>query len=219
MHPLFLSAVLTMLRPVSTFLSVSAYQDVYPSREWDDFEPEIDVLAVAGHGTPLLWLALFRTADVRVGRIDLDREDWTQGTRPIKAPLVPRQRAFSQLYASVEVLEPVLGASIADHAELMREALRWTPGEWVTLEWFAEEGEPRWDIDISPALAVLDGAVPDVEEARSILAEVSGLRLDRPLPPARLVLDRVDAEEEDRANFQRLLGSSHTQMVPWEVPI
>ena len=32
-----------------------------------------------------------------------------------------------------------------------------------------------------------------LKEARSIITEVSGLRLDRPLPPARLVLDGVAA--------------------------
>lgn len=217
-HP-FLSGGLAKLGGVSAFLSVSPFQGVYPSRAWDEFEPETDVLAVADEGTPLLWLAMFRPADVRAGRLDRDWEDWTQGTRPITAPVVPRQRAFSQLYASVEVLEPVLGDSVAEHAELMREALRWMPGQWVTLEWLDDYHEPRWDLDISPALAVLDGAVPDVAEARAILTEVSGLVLDRPLPSARLVLDGVAAEQEDRSNFQSLLGSSLTQMVPWEVPI
>src|SRR4051812_16082526 len=141
----FLSVVLIKLRGVSTFLSLSPYQGVYPSRAWDEFEPETDVLAVADDATPLLWLALFRPADVQAGRLDRDWEDWTQGTRPINAPVVPRRRAFSQLYAAVDVLEPVLGASIAEHAELMREALHWAPGDWVTIEWFAEDDEPQWD--------------------------------------------------------------------------
>jgi hypothetical protein len=200
------------------YLCVSPFQGAFPSRQWDDFEGDSDILAIDDEATPLLWLALFRPADLRVAKIDRDLEDWTVGTRPITVPVAPRQRAFSQLYAAVDALEPILGESIADHGELMREALRWMPGMYVTIEW-SIDGEPVWDVDISAALAVLDGEIPDVDQAREILRDTCALRLDRPLPSARLVLDRVNADEDDRWNFQRLLGRSHCQMVPWEVPI
>jgi hypothetical protein len=108
---------------------------------------------------------------------------------------------------------------VADHAELLREGLRWLPGSHLTVEWWVDDvpGGPVDLAALSDALAGMDQiSGHDVDLGWAM--RLSRLRLDRPLPPARLVLDGLPASDEDRWNFRRLLGSSHMRMVPWEVP-
>jgi hypothetical protein len=88
------------------------------------------------------------------------------------------------------------------------------------VEWWVDDVPAgRHDlVALSNALAAMDQPEQPAQR-RADLTRLSGLRLDGPLPPARLILDGLTATDNDQWNFRRLLGSSHMRMVPWEVPI
>jgi hypothetical protein len=54
---------------VEAFLCISPYDGIYPSERYADFEAEEHILATDVEATPLLWLALFRPADLRTGPV------------------------------------------------------------------------------------------------------------------------------------------------------
>jgi hypothetical protein len=198
---------------------VSPYDGIYPSQRYADFEAEEHILATDTEATPLLWLALFRPADLRTQFIPTGLDGAGESVA-LTAPLVHRRRGLSQLYAAVPAIEPILGGPMSEHAELLREALRWLPGAYLTVEWWVDDlpaGHPD-PVALTNALATMDQpGQPAPQQAD--LTRLSSLRPDGPLPSARLILDGLTATDNDRWNFRRLLGSSHMRMVPWETPI
>jgi hypothetical protein len=202
------------------YLCISPYRGTYPSANYPDFEAEEHILASGAGATPLLWLAMYRSGDLASGTTDMNAEN---GSHPIPATglIAPRQRALTNLYTAVPVLDRLLGESVTDHAELLREAIRWLPGAWVTIEWWVDDkpARPPHDTDLLRALAAFDAAEADHTDGQAALARLSRLRLGEPLAPARLLLDSSTPSIEDRSKLERMLGRSHMRMVPWEIPI
>ncbi|MEU4473235.1 hypothetical protein [Micromonospora sp. NPDC023888] len=201
-----------------TYLCVSPYRDVYPSRHHADFEAEEHVLACADDATPLLWLAMFRPDDLRNTGAGGSRAG-DAGLSPTPAPVVSRQRALTNLYSSIPLLDRLLRGSVSEHAELLREAMRWLPGPVVTVEWWADD-EPydATPADLDKALTVFDLGPDAGNSGIDALTRATGLRLHEPLVPARLLLDRRPATTAQQVDLHRVLGRSHLRMVPWETP-
>ncbi|WP_326575853.1 hypothetical protein OG539_17620 [Actinacidiphila glaucinigra] len=116
--------------------------------------------------------------------------------------------------------EPALAAegTLDAHAALPRQAVEKAPGAFVTIELDEIEGlceEGTFQPALRAALACFD-AETDPAAGRARPIDLSQLRPERPFPPARLLVDGLEAGYGDYWNLVRLLGASHLSRVPWE---
>ena len=133
---------------------------------------------------------------------------------------MPRERALAQLDAALPALHSIFeGAGrLDDHAALLREGVASMPGRFVTIELYEIAvliDEEEFYRDLRAALGSLDRAA-DLAADRARLVNLAQLREGRPFPPARLVVDGLDAPDDDWWNHSRLLGTRYLRPVPWE---
>ncbi|RGC69107.1 hypothetical protein C5N14_10100 [Micromonospora sp. MW-13] len=199
------------------YLFVTDHEGICP--DWADV-PDIarQVLAEDVCGVPLLWLAMFRPGDLVTATFPADFDDEEDVT--VTAPLAPKQRALDQLDAALPVLARVFAdeGPLDGHAALLRAGVAAMPGAFVTVnpyEIAVLDDERAWYDNLRAGLAGLDR--PGGPQAdRRCLADLAQLRPGRPFPPARLLLDQLDATDDDWWNHTRLLGSGFGRPAPWE---
>ncbi|RRR98584.1 hypothetical protein [Glycomyces terrestris] len=231
--------------PNSSYLCATGLRTLYPSTTDAGFAPATGVVAYDVRCVPLLWLALFRPADLVTQTIvveddpdevfyefgpdgdlvevepgeDDDDEDDDEDVVEATAPLAPKDRALAQLDAAVPVLNRIFAAEgpLDGHAAMLRAAVAAAPGVYVTVE--LDEIEGLWEPGtFQPALREALACLDGGAAAgRAHLAAISQLREGRPFPPARMLLDGGDGfEDDDHWNFVRLLGANFSAAVPWE---
>ena len=190
------------------YLCAGDRSGVYPMEQDPGFEAE-QVAAMADGAVPLLWLALFRAGDVSVG-------DTPWG--PAGAPVVGRERGVTNLAAAAPALDRMFGPPVTTHADLLRQALQWSPGDWLTIEWWCGDRPcPPDPALLRSALAALDDGDPATGRER--LLELCGLDpadLPAPRDPAAPLLPHLTAQA---TGLRLLLGRAFHQLVPWEQPI
>ncbi|THV23506.1 hypothetical protein [Glycomyces paridis] len=227
--------------PNSSYLCSTGLRTLYPSTTDAAFDAATGVVAFDVRAVPLLWLAMFRPGDIAEQSITVETDasavvaefDFARGefvevvpdpeagaseTVEAAAPLAEKGAALAGLDAAVPVLNRLFAAegALDEHAALLRRAVERSPGAYLTIE--LDEIEALWEPGtfapaLREALACLDG---EAGPGRERLLELTGLRTGRPFPPARLLLDGIDAEDDDHWNLVRLLGASFGADVPWE---
>ncbi|MEV3936598.1 hypothetical protein AB0K52_11545 [Glycomyces sp. NPDC049804] len=227
--------------PNSSYLCTTDAESLYPSTTVADFEPSTHVVACDARCVPLLWLAMFRAADIRTQTIvieadpdevsfefdvatgdfvEIEGEDEEDEVVEAVAPLVAKERALAQLDAAVPVLNRLFEAEgpLDDHAAMLRQAVAAAPGRFITIE--LDEIDALWEEGtfqpaLRTALSAMDASADRAAE-RADLVEIAQLRAGRAFPPARFLLDGRDAADDDFWNFVRLLGTAFSAAVPWE---
>ncbi|GAA1695707.1 hypothetical protein GCM10009830_49540 [Glycomyces endophyticus] len=229
--------------PNSSYLCATDQRTLYPSTTDKGFVPDTDVVAYDVRCVPLLWLALFRPADLVAQTIVIEPDpdavyyefgpdgDFVEVETPAEeavdqvveavAPLVGKDLALARLDAAVPVLNRLFAGEgpLDEHAAMLRRAVADAPGAYLTIE--LDEIEGLWEPGtfqpaLRAALASLE-APADAEADRARLVEIAQLREGRAFPPARMLLgDQTGVEEDDYWNLARLLGASFSAEVPWE---
>lgn len=192
--------------------------------------PESSILAgiaCAKYRYPLLWLALFRAADVRTRTIDpnegaeeVDPEDLDPDDAPYECAVVwvEKARGLEQLErARAWYAEAFVDfGSLDEHFALFAGVLRKTPGSHLLFEPSEVGMMTRAPEEIAPMLrallAALDGE-PDPDVAWELL-EHARYDMDRPFPPALLHHTRGPHDPRDATNLDCLLGNSVGLTVP-----
>lgn len=227
--------------PNSSYLCTADRETLYPSTTVEGFAAATDVVAYDVRCVPLLWLALFRPADLRTQTIVIEAdpdavyaefdeatgefvevEDHEEEDEVVEAvaPLVGKDRALAQLDAALPVLNRLFEPEgpLDDHAAMLRHAVAAAPGRFITIELDEIEGlweEGTFQPAVRAALACFDGST-DAESERANLIEIAQLRAGRPFPPARLLLADHEPVDDDYWNLSRLFGASFSAPVPWE---
>ncbi|MFG2919669.1 hypothetical protein ACGF0D_43230 [Kitasatospora sp. NPDC048298] len=210
-----------------SYLCSADVASLYPSSQVAGFDSQSGVLAHDVSCVPLLWLALFRPADLVTGVFTVDEEDEDEEEAELEAtaPLVAKDRALAQLDAALPVLNRLFAAegTLDGHAALLRQAVEKAPDAYLTIE--LDEIEALWEEGtfqpaLRAALACFDGVSDGgtgMAADRARLIELSQLRPGRPFPPARLLIDGSETRSDDDCwNFVRLLGAAFMAEVPWE---
>ncbi|MFG3340942.1 hypothetical protein [Glycomyces sp. NPDC048151] len=223
--------------PNSSYLCTTDRESLYPSTTDDGFEPDTGVVAYDVRCVPLLWLALFRPADIRTETIlieadpdatfyefdeatgdfvETDEEDEDEEVEAV-APLVAKDLALAQLDAALPALNRIFEAEgpLDEHAAMLRDAVAAAPGKFITVELDEIEGlweEGAFQPALRAALAAMDGGAAGRDE----LVAIAQLRTGRTFPPARLLLADHEPVDDDYWNLSRLLGASFSAPVPWE---
>jgi hypothetical protein len=114
------------------YLCCSPYRGLVPSLRYSAFDPERHIVAAAVCTIPLLWLAMFRHADIKQARYE---KSSVMGAW--KAPLAPLDRVLGQLDAAVPILQPLFPEYeyIADYAPMLRQTLLDSQGTLVTIDY------------------------------------------------------------------------------------
>jgi hypothetical protein len=226
--------------PNSSYLCTADRDSLYPSTTVEDFTPATDVVAYDARCVPLLWLALFRPADLRTQAILIEADpdavyaELDEATGEFvevpneeedeiveaTAPLAAKERALAQLDAALPALNRIFAAEgpLDEHAAMLRQAVAAAPGDFITIE--LDEIEGLWEPGtFQPALRrALSAMESDAgsEAERADLVAIAQLRAGRPFPPARMLFSDHAAADDDYWNLSRLLGTSFSAAVPWE---
>jgi hypothetical protein len=227
--------------PNSSYLCATERASLYPSTTDENFIPSTDVVAFDVRCVPLLWLAMFRPADLVTQSILVEADpdavymEFDPATGDFvevegveeedevveaTAPIAAKDRALAQLDAALPALGRLFAAEgdLSGHAALLRQAVEAAPGAHVTIE--LDEIEGLWEPGtfqpaLRGALASLDGE-GDPEAGRAHLIALAQLRAGRPFPPARLLFGDGEVADDDYWNLVRLLGTEFSARVPWE---
>lgn len=203
-----------------SFLFVGDHEGINPGWESDIPDIQQKVLAEDVYCVPLLWLAMFRPADLVTTTFPPEDDDDDEGPVEATAPLAPKERALVQLDAALPALHSIFNGAgrLDEHAALLRQGVESMPGRFVTIELYEIAvmiDEEKYYRDLRNALGSLDKP-GNLAADRARLTDLAQLREERPFPPARLVIDGLDAPDDDWWNHTRLLGASFLRPVPWE---
>ncbi|GAB3990393.1 hypothetical protein GCM10029978_118160 [Actinoallomurus acanthiterrae] len=203
-----------------SYLLVGDYDGINPGWQGDIPGLQDQVLAEDVYCVPLLWLAMFRPADLVTATFSPEDEDDEDGPIEATAPLAPKERALAQLDAALPALHRIFDGAgrLDDYAALLKEGVASMPGRSVTIELYEIAvliDDERFYRDLRTALGSLDQP-GDLAADRARLTDLAQLREGRPFPPARMLLDGLDAPADDEWNHTRLLGVGFLRPVPWE---
>lgn len=195
----------------------------YPSFVDEHYDADEQTIACDVWCVPLLWMAMFRPADIVRKTFDLDGEELVT-----EAPLAARSTAIRQLREAVPYFNTMFGSEgrVNDYAELMTQALEAAPYEFVTVELqeiacLADSEQDFYD-NFRDALAAIGSDY--TPEAKARYCEIASFQALQKLPPARLLLDEpgeYEPTDDDFWNHCRVCGAGQSQSgmgrpVPWE---
>jgi len=227
--------------PKTSYLCSTNRRATYPREEDPTFSLQTDLIANGARCVPLLWLAMFRSADI-VRRTVVTRTEptlfielstWQQKIREpqnieieTEAPITSVGRAIEQIEAAIPYFNAMFQEEgrLDDYAELLIQALRFVTKKFVTIDLEEIAGlvgdECFWG-SIRAALEHIGS--PPTRAAKERLIDIAGFENLRRFPPANLALDdRRDAPFDDWGNHWRVLGqgvreSGFGRAVPWEL--
>jgi hypothetical protein len=189
-------------------------EHTYPSLQDWSYDPESQTIACCESGIPLLWLAIFRTGDLR---FDFENSKGPAFRRP--APVIHRSAVTKRLATSLPRVEALFerGSSLQEYASYLREAIAAidTDYQYLTIEMpviAAESGHSDFYGSLRKLLDFLGGE-PD-SEIRKRVVSMCGMHFERTVLPVSAFIDGA-AAREDWENLARLLGERHDRDLPW----
>jgi hypothetical protein len=203
--------------PNKAWLTTAATRRTFPRLQETGYDAERHTIVGAGWGIPLLWLPLFRPADLLIEDVTVERGR----TYRDPAPVVETAVALTRLTASVAQLNGVFGTQgpLDRHAELLSEAIASTHRPFVTLEpeEIAWMGEPKQFYErLTLALGYFDG--PDTPRGREDLLYLTPTvnEPDLPFPVPHGFFDRDDYDAEEAQLMHFLLGEAWLRPLSWD---
>src|SRR5262245_38623576 len=205
-----------------SYLCVTNAKTTYPSWPPRRFDLHRQTVACAVYSVPLLWTALFRSADIARKTFTLDGEKIAT-----EAPLATRKQALRQLDEAVPYFNRLFRREgpLDEYAGFLRQALEGIEYRYVTIELHEiacmfNTLQEYYDI----FRVALHGISDDLSRAAwsRFKWHIAGLRRLQKFPPARLVLDGLESTaDSDCANRSRILGdgaqsTGFGRPVPWE---
>lgn len=200
----------------NAYLCCSPFERIYPS-EAPDFDDRQHYVAMYRDVVPLLWLALFRTEDVR-GETG---QEGDPSMAHAACPVAGTDVALKRLRASEAVLDRLFPTSrLSQHAALLREAIEDWGFPYVTIELDEIAGlhrdEAEFVAQLKTLLRGLEGhaAAPRTLEC---IEGVCGIPPGAVIPsPSVLLEDRRRLAREEEKLLFRALGTAYSRSVPWE---
>lgn len=209
-----------------SYLCGTNLQETYPSFVDPDYDPDEQTLACDVYCVPLLWLGMFRPADIvaKTFTVPTDEEDETVEV-PTEAPLVERAKAIAQLKESLAYFNKLFAkeGSLDDYHTFLLEVLETADYQYVTIELqevaALEDSEQEFYDTFRAALAGIGNDFSP--EAKQRLVDIAQFQDLEKFPPARMLLDDLEAEDEDYWNHCRVCGAGENvsglgRAVPWE---
>jgi hypothetical protein len=204
-----------------SYLCATNRKVIYPSYGDRPYDSRKQTVASVVNCVPLLWLGLFRPAD-------LVRRTFIQEGRPFvaEAPLCARSKAIRQFRAAVPHLEDMFHecGPLDGFAELFLKGLEPLNYRYLTIE--LEEIEcmaksRKWFRDtLRKAIGGIGTDYSTAARDRFIyLAQLFALRR---FPPPRLLLDKLKGSDDDFMLHGRVLGSGSSttgmkgRKAPWD---
>jgi hypothetical protein len=203
-----------------SYLCGTSLETTYPSFVDKHYDSNEQTIACDVWCVPLLWHALFRSNDIA-------RKVFHSGGEAIatEAPLVARTTAIEQLQAALPYFNRLFAAegALDEYARFLREALESVEYTYVTIELqeiacLTSPEQAYYD----KLRATLGGIGHDYsDKAKAQLIEFAQFHSLRRFPPARLLLDKMPASDEDIWNHCRMCGAGAQvagigRSVPWE---
>ena len=202
------------------YLCATDLASTYPSFVDEDYDSDVQTVACDVYCIPLVWLALFRPQDLLQKVFSVDGVDV-----PTEAPLVERTVALRQLRAALPYMNEVFSSEgpLDAYFDLFEQAVLEVDAKYLTVQ--LDEiaclypSEQAFYDKFGQALSHIDQQM--VAGAKPLFAEIANIRLGRPFPAARLILDGMAGEADDFWNHCRILGAGADnagigRATPWE---
>ncbi len=200
-----------------SYLCVSDVETIYPNIGDPNYDSRVQTVAFDAYCVPLVWLAMFRPADMRTQVFEVEGQQVTT-----TAPITRKALAFEQLARALPTLNRMFRAEgpLDGYAELLRTAVADAPGRFVTIE--MEEIAGLWTPDPADFYRQFSTAIGRLELSRTRAANrerllcISKLWEVKRFPPARCFLDKLEVSGDDTVTHCRLIGASWFRPVPWD---
>jgi hypothetical protein len=203
-----------------SYLCATNRKVIYPSYGGRPYEARKQTIASETYCIPLLWLALFRPADLVQRTFVQDGQ-----TLVAEAPLCARKRAIGQLDAAVPYLEELFSdcGALDEFSALFRNALAPLRYRYLTieLEEIACMARSRQEFFNTLRAALAGIGVDFSTRARERFVYLAQLFKLQRFPPPRLMLDKIKGSDDDDVLHGRILGSGGQstgtgRKAPWE---
>ena len=202
------------------YLCATNLATTYPSFVEEHYDSDVQTIACDVYCIPLVWMALFRPQDLLQKEFSVDGVDVST-----EAPCVERAVALRQLREALPFMNEVFSEEgpLDAYFDLFEQAVRAVDAKFLTVQ--LDEiaclypSEQEFYDKLRQALAHI--AQQAVDGAKPLFAEIANIRLDRPFPSARLILDDLAGEAGDFWNHCRILGAGADnagmgRATPWE---
>jgi hypothetical protein len=203
-----------------SYLCGTNLETIYPSFVDRSYDSENQTIACDVYCVPLLWAALFRPADIVRKSFKVERDEVVA-----EAPLTKRSMAVRQLREALPYFNRLFSeeGALDDYADFLRQALEAVDCEFVTVELqeiacLMNPEQAYYDM-FRQALA---GIGSDFSaDAKQRFVDIAQFRDMERFPPARLLLDGLQGEDNDLWNHCRVCGAGAMEAgigraVPWE---
>jgi len=200
--------------PDTAYLCCAMKEHTYPSFQDIGYDAESQTIACCKDAVPLLWLAIFRSVDMRYDFLNFKGPAFRQ-----PAPVIHRFAVGKRLKESLPRIEAILaqGNSLHEYASHLREAIASVDPDFqfLTIEMHdvaaASEAEVFYD-RFRQILDFMDGRV--VADIIEIITSICALHIDRPILPLSAFIDEKPCKE-DWENLVSMLGDRHDRDLPW----
>ena len=190
---------------------------LFASDEHAAVPKDLEILANGAWCVPLLWLPMFVPEDlVRAKEPTADG-----GFIEMLTPIATVAKAIEQIHDAVPYLNALFRpeGALDKHVALIEDLLDGVGHEYVGIELSEIAGTidvKSFNAKLVEVLTHLASGEPR-PEARALLAELSGVRLERRfLDPAVFKTPKNKATDDEAWNHGMLLGGSYARAVPWE---
>ncbi|HEY2840032.1 MAG TPA: hypothetical protein VGJ26_12835 [Pirellulales bacterium] len=199
-----------------SYLCTSNVETLYPGRSDPEFDDKLQVIAGGSYTVPLLWMALFRPANMRSQRFEIDGESvLAQG------PVVEKSVGLKQLAQAIPVVNRLFSTEgqVDEYAALLRSAIADAKGRYITIE--LDEIAALSDDDdgfyqkFTDALGSFEIERP-IDADRTRFLEITEIEPHARFPPPRFLITGETATDDQIANHSRLLGAKWTMSLPWD---
>jgi hypothetical protein len=203
-----------------SYLCGTNLETIYPSFVDKSYDSQNQTIACDVYCVPLLWTALFRPADIVRKTFKVERDEIVA-----EAPLTRRGTAIRQLGEALPYFNRLFSEEglLDEYVGFLRQALEAVDFEYVTVELqeiacLTNPEQAYYDMFRLALAGIGSDLSPD---AKQRLADIAQFRdMDR-FPPARLLLDGLEGEDNDFWNHCRVCGAGAMEAgigrpVPWE---
>jgi hypothetical protein len=198
-----------------SYLCTSDLETTYPSFVDKQYNPDQQTIACDVECVPLVWLALFRPADL------INKTYMVEGRQvATTAPLCELATALKHLDEALPYFNAVFSeeGALDEFFALLRKGVAAGDAKYVTIEMqeIACLYSSEQDFYGKFLVALTNIQTKSEHDAKDLFTKLANMRRGRKFPPARLILDRIKAEDHDIWNHCRILGTSSSRPVPWE---
>ena len=203
-----------------SFLCATDMRTLHPSFVEKPYDSDQQTVATDVYCIPLLWTALFRPGDIVCHTFEAEGQQvYTE------APLAERSKALAQLEDAIPWFNELFQkeGALDEYGAFLKQAIEAVPYKYLTIELqeiACMSDEKKYYDSFRGSLGSIGNSMD--KATKGLFVKIAQFRKLKRFPPARLLLDGLEASEKDDFwNHCRICGAGANvggigRPVPWE---